>query len=411
MFDPDKWQEILATIKQNKLRTFLTGFSVAWGIFMLMILLGAGNGLKNGAEHQFSSEATNSIFIYDGRTNKLYKGLQKGRRIYPDNQDHKWIKENLPELEKITANYSIWGDNMISYKGKYGDFNITAVHPEHSEIENLTPTQGRFINNRDVREKRKIVCIGQKVADELFEKGKSPIGKDIEIKNLVFKVAGVFSAVNDDREMRKVYIPISTAQQIFSRDDKLHSIKLTTKDVSVAESKAIVEKLRDNLSRKHYFAPDDERAVYIRNRIESYKNFQNVFKAISVFIWIIGIGTIIAGIVGVSNIMIIVVKERTLEIGIRKAIGATPGSIVGLVIFESILITTFAGYIGLVAGVGILSVLSNVLPANDFFMNPQVNLGIAGAATLLLVTCGTIAGLFPARKASKIKPIVALRDE
>ncbi|MGM0498090.1 MAG: ABC transporter permease [Bacteroidota bacterium] len=411
MFDPDKWQEILATIKQNKLRTFLTGFSVAWGIFMLMILLGAGNGLKNGAEYQFSREATNSIFIYDGRTNKLYEGLQKGRRIYPDNQDHEWIKQNLPELDKITANYSIWGDNMISYKGKYGDFNITAIHPAHSEIENLTPTSGRFINSRDIQKKRKVACIGQNVADELFEKGEEPIGKDIEIKNLVFKVAGVFSAVNDDRELRKVYIPISTAQQIFSRDDKLHSIKLTTKDISIAESKAIVEKLRGNLSKKHYFAPNDERAVYIRNNLENYQNFQNVFKAISVFIWIIGIGTIIAGIVGVSNIMIIVVKERTLEIGIRKAIGATPGSIVGLVIFESILITTFAGYIGLVAGVGILSVLSNVLPANDFFMNPQVNLGIAGAATLLLVACGTIAGLFPARKASKIKPIVALRDE
>ena len=411
MFDPDKWQEILATIKQNKLRTFLTGFSVAWGIFMLMILLGAGNGLQNGAEHQFSGEATNSIFIYDGRTNKLHEGLQKGRRVYPDNQDYKWIKDHLPELQKISSSYSIWGDNMIAYKGQYGDFNITAVNPEFNEIEQLNQTRGRFINQRDIENKRKVVCIGKTVANELFDKSENPVGKEIKIKDLYFKVAGVFTAINDEREMRDVYIPISTAQQIFSRDDRLHSIKLTTTDVSIEESKAIVSKLRRNLSRKHHFAPDDERAVYISNRIESYKDFQNVFKSISIFIWIIGIGTIIAGIVGVSNIMIIVVKERTLEIGIRKAIGATPGSIVGLVIFESILITTFAGYIGLVAGVGVLSLLSEILPANQFFMNPQVDLGIAGAATALLVACGTIAGLFPARKASKIKPIVALRDE
>jgi len=411
MFDPDKWQEIINTIKQNKLRTFLTGFSVAWGIFMLIILLGAGNGLQNGVEEQFKDEATNSIFIYDGQTDQAYKGLKKGRRIYPDNQDYEWIKNNLDELDIISAGYSIWGDNLISYKGEYGDFNVSAVHPEYQEIENLKILKGRFINQYDIRNKRKIACIGEKIANELFDVNEDPIGQTIQIKQIGFKVVGVFHAVNDDWQMERSYIPISTALQIFDKDNKLHFVKLATTDVTAAQSKSIVRELRQNFARKHHFSPSDERALYFDNNIESYEDFQNVFRSISIFIWIIGIGTIIAGIVGVSNIMIIVVKERTLEIGIRKAIGATPRSIVGLVIFESILITTFAGYVGLVAGVGVLSLLSGVLPANEFFMNPEVDMGIALSATFLLVAAGTIAGLFPARKAAKIKPIVALRDE
>lgn len=410
MLDLDKWQEILHTIKQNKLRTFLTGFSVAWGIFMLIILLGSGNGLKNGVEHQFRDEATNSIFIYSGRTSDLYKGLSKGRRIYPDNGDYDWIVNNVSQLEKISSGYTIYGDNQISYNGEYGDFNITAVHPSYHEIEHLTPVDGRFINQNDLREKRKTAVIGITVKEMLF-KEESPIGKHIKINDITFQVAGVFDADNNDRENREVYVPITTAQTLFSRNDDVHSLRLTTNEVTAEESKGLVNTLRSKLAQTHTFAPDDQRAVYISNHIEQYTQFLNVFKAIDLFIWIIGIGTIIAGIVGVSNIMIIVVKERTLEFGIRKAIGATPASIIGLIILESIAITTFAGYFGLVLGVGVLSLLSNVMPANDFFMNPQVNLVIAGSATLLLITSGIIAGLVPARKAAKIKPIVALRDE
>ena len=410
MLDLDKWQEILHTIKQNKLRTFLTGFSVAWGIFMLIILLGSGNGLKNGVEHQFRDEATNSIFIYNGRTSDIYRGLNKGRRIYPDNGDYDWIVNNLSQLEKVSSSYSIYGDNQISYNGEYGNFNITAVHPSYHEIENLTPVDGRFINQNDLRENRKTTAIGLTVKETLFREV-SPIGKHIKINGITFKVAGVFDADNNDRENREVYVPITTAQTLFSRNDDVHSLRLTTKEVTVEESKGLVNTLRSKLSQRHSFAPDDERAVYISNHIEQYTQFLNVFKAIDLFIWIIGIGTIIAGIVGVSNIMIIVVKERTLEFGIRKAIGATPSSIIGLIILESIVITTFAGYVGLVVGVGVLGLLSNVMPANDFFMNPQVNLVIAGSATLLLIISGIIAGMVPARKAAKIKPIVALRDE
>lgn len=410
MFDPDKWQEILHTIKQNKLRTILTGFSVAWGIFMLIILLGSGNGLKNGVESQFRDEATNSIFIYNGRTSKLFNGLNKGRRIYPDNVDYNWMVNNLSELEKISASYSLYGDNRISYKSEYGDFNITGVHPAYDAIENLTPVKGRFINQNDIHQRRKMAFIGLTVEETLF-KNEYPIGKDIRINGISFKVAGVLDANNNDWENREVYIPISTAQQIFSRSNDVQRIMLTTKDVTAEESTALVNLLRSKLALEHNFAPDDERAVYIRNHLEQYMQFINVFRAIDLFIWIIGIGTIIAGIVGISNIMIIVVKERTSEFGVRKAIGATPGSILGLIIMESIVITTFAGYVGLVLGVGLLGLLSNVMPANDFFMNPQVNLVIAGSATALLIVSGTLAGLVPARKAAKIKPIVALRDE
>jgi len=410
MFDPDKWQEILHTIKQNKLRTFLTGFSVAWGIFMLIILLGSGNGLKNGVESQFRDEATNSIFIYNGRTSKLFNGLNKGRRIYPDNVDYNWMVNNLSELEKISASYRLYGDTRVSYKNEYGNFNITGVHPAYHEIENLTPVKGRFINQNDIHQRRKTAFIGLTVEETLF-KNEYPIGKDIRINGISFKVAGVLDANNNDWENREVYIPISTAQQIFSRSNDVQRIMLTTKDVTAEESTALVNLLRSKLAMEHKFAPDDERAVYIRNHLEQYMQFINVFRAIDLFIWIIGIGTIIAGVVGISNIMIIVVKERTSEFGVRKAIGATPGSILGLIIMESIVITTFAGYVGLVLGVGLLGLLSNVMPANDFFMNPQVNLVIAGSATALLIVSGTLAGLVPARKAARIKPIVALRDE
>jgi putative ABC transport system permease protein len=410
MFDRDKWEEIFHTIKHNKLRTFLTGFSVAWGIFMLIILLGSGNGLQNGAERSFQDEATNSISIYDGETQKSYKGLKKGRRISPENKDYEWIKKNVGQLDKITGNYNMYDDNMISYKGEYGNFNITSVNSSYDNIENLIPISGRFINQLDINQKRKVTCIGKKVAEGLFTK-EDPIGKMIKIKDISFKVVGIFEAPNNDYEMRTLCVPITTAQQIFARDNSLHAIKLTTKDVSVEESKAIVNRIRSQMAREHKFHPNDQGALYIRNRLESYQSFRKVFAAINLFVWIVGIGTIIAGIVGVSNIMIIIVKERTLEIGIRKAIGATPGSIIGLVLLESVIITTFAGYIGLVMGVGLLGLISNVLPASDMFMNPQVDFNIALSATALLIIAGTLAGLFPARKAAKIKPIVALRDE
>lgn len=410
MFDRDRWEEILNTIRQNKLRTFLTGFSVAWGIFMLVILLGSGRGLQNGIEYQFRDDATNSIFIYRGRTAETYQGLNKGRLIQLDMEDYKWMKNNISNLQNTSARYNIYGSNKISYKNEYGDFDIRTVHPGYREIEKSIPVKGRFINETDIRNTRKVACIGLKVEEALFN-GEDPIGKYIRINNIAFKVVGVFDDEGGDRELRALYLPITTAQKIFSRDNKVQALIFTTDLVSADESKQMVSALRGKLADKHHFSNEDSGALYISNNVERYQQFKDVFAAIDLFIWIIGIGTIIAGIVGVSNIMIILVKERTHEIGIRKAIGATPGSIIGLIIMESVFITTFAGYFGLVAGVGILNLLSDTITANDFFMNPQVNLNIAISATVLLIIAGMIAGLVPARKAAKIKPIVALRDE
>jgi putative ABC transport system permease protein len=316
----------------------------------------------------------------------------------------------MANIDNASARYNIYGNNKISYKNEYGDFDIRTVHPDYANIEKTLPIKGRFVNEIDISQKRKVACIGKEVESVLF-KGEEPIGKHIKINGISFKVVGVFDDEGGERELRRLYLPITTAQQIFSRDNKVNTLVFTTDDVSAEESKLMVQALRGNLAKKHHFHVEDENAVYINNNVERYKQFQDVFAAIDLFIWIIGIGTIIAGIVGVSNIMIILVKERTLEIGIRKAIGATPASIIGLILMESVLITTFAGYIGLVLGVGILNLISNTVTANDFFMNPQVDIGIALSATLLLIISGMIAGLFPARKAAKIKPIVALRDE
>ncbi|MFW6095374.1 MAG: ABC transporter permease [Bacteroidota bacterium] len=410
MFDRDRWEEILNTIRQNKLRTFLTGFSVAWGIFMLVILLGSGRGLQNGIEYQFRDDATNSIFIYRGRTAEKHQGLNKGRLIQLDMEDYEWMKNNLSNLQNTSARYNIYGNNKISYKNEYGDFDIRTVHPGYREIEKSIPVKGRFINETDIKKTRKVTCIGLKVEEALFN-GEDPIGKHIKINNIAFKVVGVFDDEGGDRELRGLYLPITTAQKIFTRDNKVQALIFTTDLVSADQSKQMVDALRGKLAEKHHFSNEDSGALYISNNVERYQQFKDVFAAIDLFIWIIGIGTIIAGIVGVSNIMIILVKERTHEIGIRKAIGATPASIIGLILMESVFITTFAGYFGLIAGVGILNILSDTITANDFFMNPQVNINIAISATILLIIAGMIAGLVPARKAAKIKPIVALRDE
>lgn len=410
MFDLDKWQEILFTIKKNKLRTFLTGFSVAWGIFMLIFLLGSGKGLQNGIEHQFRDDATNSIFIRRGQTTMAYNGLQPGRKTKFSNEDYDIIKNTIPKIEYLSSRYYIPGSDQISYNNEYGNFSILTVHPDHKYIERTNTIKGRFINGKDITEYRKVASIGKLVKEALF-KDEDALGKYIKINNILFKVVGVFEDAGGEDQMRTVFLPISTAQKIFSGENTVHTILLTAKNASVEESKNMVDLIRKKFAKKHNFDEADLSAINIRNNVEQFKQFKDMFSAINLFIWIIGIGTLIAGIVGVSNIMIIVVKERTKEIGIRKALGATPGSIISLILLESVLITAFAGYIGLVLGVGLLELISSAMPNSDFFMNPNVDFNTAISATLLLVFSGALAGYFPARKAAKIKPIVALRDE
>ena len=413
MFDIDKWQEILSTIKKNKLRTFLTGFSVAWGIFMLIVLLGAGKGLENGIHSNFDADAANSIWIFPGQTSKSYNGIQPGKYVRFTNEDYDRIKRENKNLEHISSRYNIRGNDLISYKNEYGSFGINTVHPDMEFIEKSFPIEGRFINNIDIKKQRKVAVIGDLVEEALCKNGKSPIGEYIKIRGVPFKVVGIYSEnSNSDGERRRVYIPISTAQKVFSGANTVNNIALSVKDMTADQNKQFEENLKASFAANHNFDKEDDRAIFIQNNSENIKEFQNAFQGIRLFIWVIGIGTIIAGIVGVSNIMLIVVKERTKEIGIRKAIGATPWSVVSSVIQESVLITSFAGYIGLVLGVALMEIIAKNIPAESMmFKNPDVDISVAISATILLVISGSIAGYIPARRAAKIKPVVALRDE
>ena len=409
MFDLDKWQEIYSTISKNKLRTFLTGFSVAWGIFMLIILLGSGYGLENGVRAEFEDDAANTLWVNQGTTSISYKGYKPGRFIQFTNDDYDETKK-MKDVEHISGRFTIWENNTLSYKNEYGSFDIFCSHPGYGNVESLTPIQGRFLNDIDVEENRKVAAIG-KLVDEALFKGEDPLGKYIKVAGIPFKVIGVFDDPGGDRDLSRIYIPISTAQMVFNRGNRLGTMSMTVGDASVARSKEMVDQIRADLAARHHFDPEDQRAVFIWNNVENYMKFMTLFANIRLFIWVIGIGTIIAGIVGVSNIMMIVVKERTKEIGIRKSLGATPGSIISLVLQESIIITAFAGYLGLIAGVGLLELFSKYVPASGYFANPEVNINVALCATAILIFAGALAGFVPARKASSVKPVVALRDE
>ena len=412
MFDIDKWQEIFSTIRKNKLRTFLTGFSVAWGIFMLVVLLGTGVGLENGVRREFESDATNTVRIFGGRTSVAYNGMQVGRVIQLTNDDFDRVKYLIPQADNISARRMVWFENnKISYKKEYGTFTIWGVHPDMKTIEQAQIVEGRFINDVDIKEVRKVLIISKIIADEIFRYGEEPLGKYVKIGSIPFQVVGIYEDISK-YDNRIAYIPVSVSQKVFAGSNRINTILYTTGDMTIAENEASIAMLREDFAKRYRFDPKDERALWIRDSLKEYRRFQNLFVTIKLFIWVIGIGTIAAGIVGVSNIMVIVVKERTKEIGIRKAIGATPWSIVGLILLESVFITTFAGYFGLVAGVGLLELLAPLFESNDsFFVNAHADFGIAVGATLVLIISGTIAGFVPALRASKIKPIEALRDE
>lgn len=409
MFDLDKWQEIFSTIRSNKLRTFLTGFSVAWGIFMLIVLLGSGYGLENGVKREFEGDAVNYISINSGITSMPYKGMKAGRFLRFENDD-KQMLGNIDEVDKSSSRTFVFNGQNLSYKNEYGSFDIFAITPEYYYVESLVLTNGRYINDYDVENYRKAVVLGKVVKEALF-KQQEPVGEYIKINGVPFKVVGWFDDPGGDRDVSRVYIPITTAQRVFNMGNSIRNVCLMLDDANTEESKVVLEEAKTLLAQKYKFDPRDPRALFVFNSIENFQQFMDLFAGIRLFIWIIGIGTIIAGIVGVSNIMMIVVKERTKEIGIRKSMGATPWSIVSLILQESILITAFAGYIGLVLGVGLLGLVSGLLPSTDYFANPEVDFNIAIGATMILVLAGSIAGFVPARRAASIKPVEALRDE
>jgi putative ABC transport system permease protein len=416
MFDIDIWQEILATIKKNKMRTFLTGFSVAWGIFMLMILLGSGNGLSNGVAANFMNDAVNAMWIWNGETTIAYEGMKTGRPIRFQNQDQE-IVSKVSGVGVSSGRYFM-GNTRYSYGKESGEYTTITCQPALKDVENLILNEGRFVNQIDIIQNRKVVVIGTDIKTALF-KDSIALGEYVNINMVPFKVVGICSEPGSTRN-RNAYMPLSTAQMIFNGSNKIHNLALTINASTLEESQAIEEQIRTALGKQHKFDPKDEGAIGLYNKLENYIQTMKIFQAIKIFIWIIGIGTLIAGIVGVSNIMLIVVKERTKEIGIRKAIGASPSSVIGLILLESIMITTIAGYIGLVLGTGLMEMINYFMiqsagPATDqsetIFMNPTVDINIAIYSTLLLIVAGAIAGYIPAKRAASIKPIVALRDE
>jgi putative ABC transport system permease protein len=418
MFDVDVWQEIFSTIKKNKLRTFLTGFSVAWGIFMLMILLGSGNGLQNGVKEQFSDNSVNIMWMWTGETSIPYHGLKEGREIKFKNDDYTFLKEKESDLLEVSSRFYLPGTIMYTYKNEYGSFETSSCHPALKEMEKVVIVSGRFINDLDMTDFRKVIVIGENIRKALF-KDEDPMGKYVKLNNVPFKVVGVSFDKKRQNE-RTAYIPVSTAQRIFNGADRVHTFAVTTKMVKTAEeAEAITERVRQDMALRHNFDPKDKRAMGSFNMLTEYIRTMKIFQAIKIFVWIIGIGTLIAGIVGVSNIMLILVKERTREIGIRKALGASPASVIGLVLLESVLITTVAGYIGLLFGVSIMEginfAIEQMLASGGgegmFFRNPTVDFFTAITSTLILVISGALAGYLPARKAANVKPIEALRDE
>lgn len=381
---------------------------------MLILLLGAGTGLQNGVEYQFRDDATNSIWIRPGQTSIPYKGMKPGRNIQFTNEDYESIKNTVTGVEHITSRFYLSGEYTVRYKDKFSSFSVRACHPDHLYLENTIVIKGRYLNDMDIKDRRKVTAIGTKVVETLFE-GEDPIGKWIDVNGIKYKIVGVYEDEGGENEVRTIYIPISTAQMAYGGANKVHQIMLTTGDASVKESKIMQEQIAGMLSERHRYSPEDPRAVNIFNAVETFQQFLNLFLGIEIFLWIVGLGTITAGIVGVSNIMLIIVKERTREIGVRKALGATPKSIIGLFLQESILITVLAGYTGLVLGIGLIEFIDWAITSFEmdleFFRNPEIDLGTAAAATILLILAGTLAGFFPARKAARINPIEALRDE
>ena len=419
MFDLDKWQEIFYTIDKNRLRSFITAFNVAWGIFILIILMGFGVGFQNGIKNEFSDDATNTMYIWSGRTSIPYKGMQPGRQIRFTNQDYEAIKERVKGIEFITGIYWVQGEFVVRYENNYSSFQIRSVDVDYPQIEQSVLLMGRFINEKDIKEKRKVAVVGEKVVEVLF-KNEHPIGKYIDVNGIKYIVVGVFNekGVEANQYMSKViFIPRSTAQVAYGGGDRIHNIWLTVGDATIEESKRIQNEVHSLLAERHRFSKEDKRAVDAFSILEEYQKWMGVFDGIRIFLAFVGILTLVAGIVGVSNIMLIVVKERTREIGVRKAIGASPGSIIGLFLMEALIITLVSGYVGMILAMAFIEsgwltdmMISFGFPDN-FFLNPHVNFANAIAATLVLAFSGTMAGFFPARKAAKIPPIEALRDE
>ncbi len=406
MFSRDLWGEIWHSIKSNKLRTFLTGFSVAWGIFILVLLLASVKGMQNGFTKQFNEDATNSIFIYPNVTTKPYGGFEAGRRIIFRNDDIEYIKGSFEGyFEHITPQY--YKSVTAKYQRETGNYNVSAVNPDHIFIEKTKIADGRYINLNDMKNTSRVLVIGRMVAKDLF-KDEDPIGKQIIINGLAFKVVGLFTDDGNDREERRIYAPVSTFQRLYGNTDEINQIALTY-NPSFDFTKAInfSDRLEEVLKRRFSIAPDDQGAIYMNNYAEGFSDIANFTGMLSVISIGVGILILLAGIVGIGNILVFIIKERTKEFGIRKALGARPVEIIKLVLLESVFITSVSGLAGMLFAMGVVSLISPLVDA-PAFSNPSVDNITVITSTIVLVVAGIIAGLVPAIKAANVKPIVAL---
>lgn len=422
MFDLDLWKEIFSALRKNRMRSFMTAFGVFWGIFMLIIMSGAGKALENGVMDGISAFASNSAFFWTEPTSEPYKGFQRGRRWNYKNTDIEYIKANISDVQYLSPRLfgprTFSGDNTIRGKNS-GAFNIYGDYPEFFKIDPWTPLQGRLINEIDMKQSRKVCNIGERVLEVLFEKDEDPIGEYVKINGIYFQVVGVIKGktrvnIGGGRKTETIIMPFSTMQKTFNMGDNVHFFSVTS-DPGVPVSK-VETRLKELLKERHSISPDDLQAIGSFNIELEWKKFSGLFTGIQILTWIVGIGTLMAGVIGVSNIMIVIIKERTQEIGIQRAIGATPGKIITHIVAESVFLTVTAGYIGLSLGVGLLELLNMALQSNPnpdevFFSRPEVSFQMAIGALSVLVVTGILAGLIPARRAVSIKPIDALRDE
>ena len=411
-------QEIYATIRRNKLRTSLTGFAVAWGIFMLIVLLGAGNGLIHAFENQSANMKTNTIKVFPGMTAEPFAGMKEGRQIAFNTRDRHLATYRFPKNIKDVGATCSKPSAILTYGKENVTITIDGVLPNHEKLEAIRLLKGRFINARDIDEFRKVIILHEKTARILFPQDE-PIAKNLQVQGVVYKVVGIYTDQNSFSP--SAFAPLSTIQRVYHRGDTIDNISFTTKNLADKETNEKFENnFRASMGHQKRFAPNDKGAIWIWNRMKQNLQQQSATQLLHIAIWVIGIFTLLSGIVGVSNIMLITVRERTHEFGIRKALGAKPASILWLIISESVVITTFFGYLGMVAGVAVTEYMNMIagektVDAGAFsitvFQNPTVDLSIAIQATITLIIAGTLAGFFPARKAAQIRPIEALRAD
>jgi len=410
MFDLDRWREIFQSINKNRLRSVMSGFTVAFAILLFTLLFGVVSGLSNSFKGAFADDAQNAMFVRSWKTSKPYKGLQTGRQVQLKNKDYDYITEEYADKLQYQSS-RIYKNFFIKYKNNADSYSVMAVNPDHQFLEKTIIDEGRYLNERDISEKTKSIVIGRLMKEDLF--GERPaLGKRVNVNGSSFLIIGIFSDDGGDNEERKAFIPLSTAQMMYGNNDYISQIALGyNPNLSLDEAIAFGYKMERDMRKRLNIHPDDQSALSVRNMAEANKGIGTFMGALYAIVILIGSGTLVAGIIGISNIMIFVIKERTKEFGIRKALGAKPASIVAMVVQESVLITTIAGYIGLSLGTYILSLIGNSLEEDYFIKDPTVSIDIVLGATFVLIASGLIAGYLPAKKAANIKPIVALRAD